>query len=137
MIPYILLPRFFKWIGLVMVVSGFIFASFYSYDLDDVTHSEGLMIQVSILLGYLFIAGAKQHIEDEMVRHIRLVSLQWSVFILIALRVFHKCMAFCTADSSWLPQWQVNALLLFYLALFYYQLYVKDFFAQMLNRKRQ
>ena len=130
------MPRFFKWIGLVMVVLGFVFASYYSFDLDDVTHSEGLMIQVSILLGYLFIAGAQQRTEDEMVRHIRLVSLQWSVFILIVLRVFHKFMAFYTGDSTWLPQWQVNALLLFYLALFYYQLYLKDFFAQMLNRKR-
>lgn len=137
MIPNILLPRYFKIIGLIMVVCGYLYASTYAYDPDDVTHVGGLLIQVSVLLGYLMIAGAQEKTEDEMVRHIRLVSLQWSVFILIALRVFHKIIAFYTTDSSWLPQWQVNALLLFYLLLFYYQLYIKDFIARLLNGMRK
>ncbi len=137
MIPNMLLPRYFKIIGLIMVVCGYLYASTYAYDPDDVTHIGGLLIQVSVLLGYLMIAGAQEKTEDEMVRHIRLVSLQWSVFILIALRVFHKIMAFCTADSSWLPQWQLNALLLFYLVLFYYQMYAKDFFEDILKSRRK
>ncbi len=127
MIPNILLPRYFKWIGLVLLLAGYAFAFSYNADPDDVNHPQGLFIQVAILTGALFIAGAKEKMEDEMIKHIRLTSLQWSVFVLIALRVTFKCIAFYTHDINWLPQWQVNSLLLFYLLLFYYQLYVREY----------
>ena len=126
MIPSILLPRYFKWIGLLLALFGYIYGPIYGQNLDDVNHPEGLLIQVSILIGLLMIAGAKEKTEDEMIRHVRLTSLQWSVFILIALRVLYKCIAFYKKDVNWLPHWQVNSMLVFYLALFYYQLYVRD-----------
>lgn len=135
MIPNILLPRFFKWIGLVLLVSGYVMAFTYDRDPDDVTHPQGLLLQVAILTGLLLIAGARQKMEDEMIKHIRLTSLQWSVFVFIALRVIYKCVAFYNADASWLPQWQVNSLLLFYLILFYYQAYIKDYAQRLLKKQ--
>ncbi len=126
MIPNILLPRYFKWIGLVLLISGYVYGFTYSAYPDDVNHPAGLFIQVAVLIGSLLIAGASEKMEDEMIKQIRLSSLQWSVFIIIGLRVVYKCIAFYTKDVNWLPHWQVNSLLLFYLLLFYYQLYIKD-----------
>jgi len=136
MIPYILLPRYFKYIGLALVVTGFVSASFLTVDPDNLDHSQGLWIQLSILAGTLCIAGAREKTEDEMIRQIRLKSLQWSVFIFIGIRVFHKCMAFYTHDESWLPQWQSNSLVLFYLALFYYQMYVQHWLKRLFGKER-
>lgn len=126
MIPNILLPRYFKWIGLFFAIAGYGYALTYPYDVNDVAHPAGLYIQVAALVGLLLIAGARERMEDEMIRHIRLTSLQWSVFVLIGLRLLYKSVAFCTQDINWLPKWQVNSLLLFYLVLFYYQLYIRD-----------
>lgn len=127
MIPYLLLPRIFKWIGLGFAVTGYGLAFTYQYDINDVTRPEGLLIQVSALVGLLMIAGAKEKDEDEMIKQIRLTSLQWGVFVLIGLRLVYKSIAFAAKDERWLPHWEVNSLLLFYLLLFYYQLYVREF----------
>jgi len=127
MIPNILLPGYFKWIGVVLLLAAYTIGFAYSGDPDNVNDPTGLFIQVAILTGLLLVAGAREKVEDEMIKHVRLTSLQWSVFVLIALRVVYKCMAFYTKDVAWLPQWQVNSLLLFYLVLFYYQLYVRDY----------
>ena len=123
MIPHILLPRYFKWLGLLLALGGFTDSYFYTYNLDDVNHQEGLFIQIAILIGFLMIAGSRQKTEDEMIRHIRLTSLQWSVFVLIGLRLSYKSVAFLLHDTLWLPHFQINSLLLLYLLLFYFQLY--------------
>ena len=133
MIPKILLPLYCKWIGLVLLLSGYAYGFSYNGNPDDVSHPEGLMLQVAILCGLLLIAGAREKIEDEMIGQMRLTSLQWSVFLLIGLRVVYKSIAFCTKDVNWLPHWQVNSLLLFYLVLFYYQLYVSEAVSKMLK----
>lgn len=126
MIPSVLFPRFFKWLGLCLVVAGFAMNALLQPDVDDLTDGTGLLVQVMILAGLLFISGAREKYEDEFIKYYRLVSLQWAVLLLIVLRVFYKAMAWYTADESWTPHFQVNALLIFYLAFFYYQLYVKD-----------
>jgi len=126
MIPYILFPRFFKWLGLCLVIAGFVVGGITQPNLDDVTNGLGLLIQVMILAGLLFICCAKEKTEDEFIKYYRLVSLQWAVVLLIVLRVFYKTMTWYTSDVSWTPQWQVNSLLIFYLLFFYYQLYVKE-----------
>ena len=126
MIPNIMLPHYCKWIGLVFTLLGYMWAFRYGGNPDNVNDARGLFIQVLVLVGLLMIAGAKEKTEDEMIRQVRLVSLQWSVFILIFLRLSFKCVAFYTKDTNWLPHWQVNSMLVFYLALFYYQLYIKD-----------
>ncbi len=133
MIPSILLPRYCKWIGLALLLAGYAIGFTYGADPDDVNAPRGLFIQVAILTGLLLIAGAKEKMEDEMIRHVRLTSLQWSVFVLIVLRVVYKCIAFYTKDIAWLPQWQINSLLLFYLLLFYYQLYVREYLQRFFN----
>ena len=134
MIPNILLPRVFKWIGLLLLLFGYTYAFTYKHDFDDVTQVGGIVIQVSILAGLLMIAGAKEKTEDEMISHGRLTSLQWSVFIIIALRLLFKCVAFILHDVRWLPKWQVNSLLLFYLGLFYYQLYIMEYVIKLFKR---
>lgn len=126
MIPSLLFPRFFKWLGLCLVVAGFISASLLAPDLDDPADGSGLLVQVMILAGLLLVCCARERYEDEFIKYYRLVSLQWAVLLFIVLRLFFKFMAWYTADASWMPQFQVNALLIFYLAFFYYQLYMKD-----------
>lgn len=137
MIPYILLPRYFKLIGVLLYVSGFIIDALYKPDLSDVTNGLGLFIQVLILAGLLCMCCSKQKQEDEFIKYYRLTSLQWAVVIFICLRLFYKTMAWITADISWTPHWQVNALLLFYLVFFYYQLYVKYFIVKLFNKEEQ
>jgi len=124
-----MLPRYFKWFGLLLVIAGFGYSAVYRHSLDDVAFIGGLWIQTAILAGLLMIAGAKEKTEDEMIRHIRLTSLQWSVFLMILLRLGFKTVAFLTREVSWLPHIQINGLLMIYLVLFYYQLYVKDYLA--------
>ncbi len=126
MIPYLSLPNLFKWPGLALILFGYLYGSAYSYNPDDVTHLGGLIIQASIMAGYIMVAAAREKSEDEWIRHIRLTSLQWSVFLYILLRLSFKCAAFFTTDPSLLPHWQINTLLMFYIALFYYQMYIKD-----------
>lgn len=137
MIPYILFPRFFKWLGVCLVIAGFIVAEITQPNLDDVTSGMGLLIQVMILAGLLCICCAREKMEDEFIRYYRLVSLQWAVVLLIVLRVFYKTMAWYTADESWTPHWQVNSLLIFYLLFFYYQLYVKEFVLKVFKKEDQ
>ncbi len=88
------------------------------------------------MVGYLMLAAAKEKAEDEWIRHIRLVSLQWSVFLYILLRLSFKCAAFFTANALLLPQWQINTMLLFYILLFYYQVHIKHLITRLVGRAR-
>lgn len=126
MIPYLLFPRFFKWFGLGLVIAGFVTGALMQPNVDDLSDGTGLLVQVMILAGLLFISCAREKFEDEFIKYYRLVSLQWAVLLLIVLRVSYKVIAWYTADAGWTPHFQVNALLIFYLAFFYYQLYLKD-----------
>lgn len=137
MIPYLLFPRFFKWLGLCMVMTGFTIGGLMQPNLDDLTDGLALLIQILILAGLLFISCARETYEDEFIKYYRLVSLQWAVLLLIVLRVSYKIIAWYTADESWTPHFQVNALLIFYLAFFYYQLYVKDKLMSLFGKKEE
>lgn len=123
MIPNILIPRFYKWIGLMIYVAGMFFAVNYPHDPDNVNFPTGLYLQIVILLGLLLMISARLKVEDEMTQHIRLVSLQWAILLYILTRVVYKIIAFNAHDVSWLPRHQVNFLLLIYLCLFYSQVY--------------
>ncbi|MBL7937564.1 MAG: hypothetical protein JNM51_17295 [Bacteroidia bacterium] len=135
MIPYILLPRYFKWIGILLYISGMAIHAIYQPDLLDVTNGLGLLIQVFILSGLLCICCSKEKYEDEYIKYYRLTSLQWAVIVFIALRLFYKTMAWYTNDINWAPHWQVNSMLLMYLIFFYYQLYIKDFFMNLFKKE--
>lgn len=126
MIPYLLFPRFFKWLGLGLVIAGFATDALTQSNVDDLSDGTGLLVQIMILAGLLFMSCAREKFEDEFIKYYRLVSLQWAVLLLIVLRVSYKVVAWYTADADWTPHFQVNALLIFYLAFFYYQLYLKD-----------
>lgn len=123
MIPNILIPRFFKWIGLLIYIAGMVFALNYPHDPDNVNYIGGLFLQIVILIGLLLMISARLKVEDEMTQHIRLVSLQWAILLYILIRVVYKIIAFNAHDVSWLPRHQVNFLLLIYLCLFYSQVY--------------
>jgi|GEM_PF-881337 len=135
MIPYLLFPRFFKWLGLGLVVAGFGTVALMQPDVDDFSDGLGLLVQIMILAGLLFISCARETYEDEFIKYYRLVSLQWAVLLLIVLRVSYKVMAWYTADAGWTPHFQVNALLIFYLAFFYYQLHLKDKLMNLFGKK--
>ncbi len=135
MIPYLLFPRFFKWLGLGLVIAGFATDALMQPNVDDLRDGLGLLIQIMILVGLLFICCAREKFEDEFIKYYRLVSLQWAVLLLIVLRVSYKVVAWYTADAGWTPHFQVNALLIFYLAFFYYQLYLKDRLVNLFGKK--
>jgi len=137
MIPYLLFPRFFKWLGLCLMIAGFATDALMQPNVDDPRDGLGLLIQIMILAGLLFICCAREKFEDEFIRYYRLVSLQWAVLLLIVLRVSYKVIAWYTADESWTPHFQVNALLIFYLAFFYYQLYLKDRLRSLFAKKEE
>lgn len=136
MIPSILFPRYFKWLGLALVIGGFTTGVILEPNIEDLTNGTGLLIQVMVLAGLLFICSAREKAEDEFIKYYRLVSLQWAVALLIGLRVFYKVMAWYTADESWTPHWQVNAMLLFYLAFFYYQLYIREWIMKIFKKEQ-
>ncbi len=127
MLPFLLFPNYCKWIGVLVYIAGYGLMFFATPDLDNSSDGLGLFVQVFILLGLLLIANARQKIEDEFIQHHRLVALRWSLVIFIALRLFHKCMAYFLKDPTWQPEGlQVNFLLLLYLVLFHYLAVIKD-----------
>lgn len=127
MLPFLLLPNYFKWIGLFVYAVGYVLLFWASPNLEDSSNGTGLLVQVLILVGLLLMANARQQIEDEFIQHHRLVALRWSLVLFIALRLFHKCMAYFLNDPAWQPEGlQVNFLLLLYLVLFHYLAVVKD-----------
>ena len=126
MIPFPLLPRYFKFIGLFIYILGFILHYYFQPNILDSTNGISILIQLLILIGLLAICNARQIHEDEFIQHCRLKSLQYAVLIFVLLRVFFKIMVWITGDILWSPQFQVNFLLQTYLVLFYYQVFLKD-----------
>ena len=126
MIPFPLLPRYFKFIGLFIYILGFILHYYFQPNILDSTNGISILIQLLILIGLLAICNARQIHEDEFIQHCRLKSLQYAVLIFVLLRVFFKIMVWITGDIYWSPQFQVNFLLQTYLVLFYYQVFLKD-----------
>jgi hypothetical protein len=137
MIPKILIPRFYKWIGLLIYIAGMVFAVNYTQDPDNVNYPAGLYLQIAILLGLLLMISARLKVEDEMTQHIRLASLQWAILLYIVIRVVYKIIAFYTHDVSWLPRHQVNFLLLIYLGLFYIQVYFTPWIRSKISRDEE
>jgi predicted tellurium resistance membrane protein TerC len=137
MIPNILLPRYFKWIGFTIYVITFYLGIKYPYPMDDVEHIGGLLIQCFIFLGLFFMISARLKVEDEMTQHIRLVSLQWSIVLFIGLRLVLKSLAFYHKDPLLLPNIQTNMMLLIYLILFYTQVYAIPFLKTILNKDNE
>jgi hypothetical protein len=132
----LLFPNYFKLIGIFLYIGALTFALSYPHKPDDVMHYQGFLIQLSALAGLLFIAGASEKREDELINHYRLTSLKWSVFMLVLLRVLFKAIAFYTKDIDLLPSnLQTNFLLLLYIIIFYYQLHIKNFLIQILKLK--
>lgn len=110
-----------------MFLSVWGYSNFSNIDLDDTENWLGIAIQVSALVSLVFIAGAKEKQDDEMIKHMRLTSLLWAVLIHILLRLGFKLTAFYTKDPGWLPIGiQSNLLLIIYILLFHYQLYVRE-----------
>jgi hypothetical protein len=126
MIPFAFLPNKLKWLGLMLVILGFVIHGIYHPDVTSIKDGLGLLVQILVLFGLLVIICSKQKIEDEFINHYRLISLQWSVILLIFLRLTWKTIGYFESDESWMPHWQVNSLLFFYLIQFYYLCYVKE-----------
>ena len=126
MIPFPLLPRYFKFIGLFIYILGFILHYYFQPNILDSTNGISILIQLLILIGLLAICNSRQIHEDEFIQYCRLKSLQYAVLIFVLLRVFFKIMVWITGDILWSPQFQVNFLLQTYLVLFYYQVFLKD-----------
>ena len=135
MSPNLLFPNYFKKIGFLLYILGYGYAINYDFNPDDVHHFQGLLIQLTILIGLLFISGSKEKIEDEMIQNLRLLSIKWAVFLMVLIRVFFKIIAFSTQNADFLPnKFQMNFLFILYLILFYYHLYVKDFITKLFNK---
>ena len=134
MLPYILLPRHFKLTGLLLFIGAYIVAYYTNPDFNTVTNGPALLVQVMLLTGLLFIACAKEKVEDEMIRHIRLTSLQYAVVIFVLLRLGYKVTGYLTADESWMPHFQANFLVMLYIAIFYFQSRLKPWLHSLKHR---
>ena len=136
MIPFIQFPRYFKFIGLVLYCFGFGLNFYFQPNILDSTNGMSILIQDFVLLGLLCICCAKEAFEDEFIQHCRLKSLQWAVLVFVMLRVLFKTLVWATQDIAWIPNFQVNALLQIYLLIFYYQIFLKDFFMNLFKSKQ-
>lgn len=89
-----LLPRFFQWMGLILVLMSLLskqiatlnismFAVFSHQGNFRFIHTDaGLTIFLTTsILGLLFISFAKRKQEDEMINSLRLFSWSWSIII--------------------------------------------------------
>lgn len=124
MIPQFLLPRYFKWIGLFIYCTNYIYAiGFAKYETDDVNSYEGLIIQTFAVISLIFMLCARLKIEDEFSQLIRLISLQWAIILFILYRLGFKFLAYFFHDETFLPKGMGGLLLLMYLVLFYSQVY--------------
>lgn len=125
-----LLPNYFKLIGFILYTIASVLATNYSFNLDDVHKPAGLFIQLITLLSLVLIIFSKQKIDDEMVKYNRLKSLQISILVVVLLRVLYKCFAFYFEDDKWLPEFQINFLLLVYVIVFHFLQIVLPFVSQ-------
>lgn len=125
MIPYLLLPNKAKWFGLVCIIAAIALLNINAPDLNNLTSGQGLLVQVLMLTGLLSIAGARQKQEDEMIKHYRLIALQWAVVLFILTRLSFKVYAWAMNEPSTDADFGVNYLLEVYLLLFYYQAYIR------------
>lgn len=106
-------------------------------DYSNINDGLALSIQVLILGGLLLIACSKQKVEDEMIRHIRLNSLQYAVVIFVLLRLSYKVIGYFTGDESWMPQFQANFLITLYILIFYYQLTIRPALVQLITKTQK
>ena len=137
MLPYILLPRYFKLIGLIFFIGGYSIHRILAPDYSSITNGMALFVQCLILLGLLFMACAKEKIEDEMIRQIRLTSLQYTVVIFVLLRLGYKLIGYLTGNESWMPQFQANFLIFLFIIIFYFQNTILPWFQQLINKNNE
>ncbi len=131
-----LLPTYFKWIGLAGYIIAGVLISNYAFDLDDVEKPTGLILQLLTLLSLVLIIFSKQRVEDEFVIHKRLQALQISILIIVLLRIFFKSLAFWFQDTNWMPQFQINFLLLVYIIVFHILQIVIPYISQKLSKEK-
>lgn len=131
-----LLPSYFKWIGLAGYIVAGVLVSNYTFDLDDVQKPTGLSLQLIALLSLVIIIFSKQRVEDEFVIHKRLQALQISILIIVLLRIFFKSLAFWFQDTAWMPQFQINFLLLIYIIVFHFLHVIFPFISQKLSKEK-
>ena len=134
MFPFLLLPRFFKVIGIALVISGFVLGHYTKPNFDSVKDGTGLAVQCMVLFGLLFVACSRQKVEDEMIRHMRLTSLQYAVIIFVLIRFFFKLVGYYAQDESWMPQHQSNFLLMLYIGMFYMQAVVEPWVLDLVSK---
>lgn len=134
MLPFILLPRFFKLIGMAMFAGGYAWAYSAQPNFENISDGTGLAVQCLILFGLLFIACSRQKTEDEMIRHMRLTSLQYAVIVFVLLRLLCKLIGYITKDESWMPMYQANFLILLYIVIFYLQAVVKPWLTELFSK---
>lgn len=110
----LLLPRYYKMIGIILFsigIIGFIMINNYNLELklfdnkffksnslsSILTKTDNFSMTLVIiltLLGLLFMGFSKLKIEDEMTTMIRLKSLQWAVYICVTLLIIISLFTF-------------------------------------------
>lgn len=80
----LLLPHSFRLVGWLLVIPSVLlglanmYAEYKPAFLGDFTDETAAL---GVIVGLLFVAFAREKVEDEMIRQLRLESLQWSVYI--------------------------------------------------------
>lgn len=124
MTPKILLPRYFKWLGLALYVLSIAYTILNMdniKNLNDVRNINGYLVQISVFIGLFLMISAKLRIEDEWSSYIRMISFPWALVLFISYQLFFMSLAFYYEDKSYFPKGAINLLLLIYLIIFYAQ----------------
>ncbi|HSJ01816.1 MAG TPA: hypothetical protein VK956_05150 [Verrucomicrobium sp.] len=135
MLPRLLLPRWFKWLGALVYLGTFGYVAAAQPPMDDLTSGVGLLVQCLCMVGLLMFVSAREKVEDEWIAQLRLTSLQWAVVVLIVVRLSAKTYAWVQQDPSVDVGYQMNFMLLVYVLVFHAQLYGWRWYARWKERE--
>ncbi len=123
----ILLPKYFKKIGLVVMILAFVPAVVVRSMNIEMAHSQKELFRVftlnAFILGLLFVAWSKDKVEDEMTVAIRLkamaMTFSWTVLSVIVKPIVDLLFKEPLKDLT--GQQVVMSMLFFYLIMYYLQ----------------
>ncbi len=123
----ILLPKYFKKIGLVVMILAFVPAVVVRSMNFEMVHSQKELFRVftlnAFILGLLFVAWSKDKVEDEMTVAIRLkamaMTFSWTVLSVIVKPIVDLLFKEPLKDLT--GQQVVMSMLFFYLIMYYLQ----------------
>lgn len=141
MIPQVLIPRFYKWIGLALYLSVLVYLFIEDtqsgVNFRDFQNPVSFWVQFLAFIGLFMMLSARLKHEDERTTQLRLNSFQWGtvLFILNQLKSLALCYYYETA--VYLPKSGINLMLLICIIIFYFQAYCLPWIQAKLSKSEE